>query len=103
MCANPNAGCRCHTFPATYGLTSRGAPTGISASIAFQHPFNRAGGRTFNVGQKNIMNLFKKLFEGDQSPSKPSPREIVYDFADVLGQLNLPILDARLLPHPKAE
>jgi hypothetical protein len=54
-------------------------------------------------GKNNIMNLFKKLFGGDQSPTKPSPREIVYDFADVLGQLNLPILDARLLPHPKAE
>jgi hypothetical protein len=31
------------------GLTSRGAPTGISASISFQHPFNRAGRRTSNV------------------------------------------------------
>ncbi len=49
------------------------------------------------------MNLFEKLFGVDQPPPKPSPREIVDDFADVLGQLNLPILDARLLPHPKPE
>lgn len=49
------------------------------------------------------MNIFKKIFGSDQSPSKPSPREIVYDFADVLGQLNLHILDARLLPHLKSE
>lgn len=49
------------------------------------------------------MNLFKKLFGGDRPSLKSSPREIVYDFADVLGQLNLPVLDARLLPHPKAE
>jgi hypothetical protein len=28
------------------------APTGISASISFQHPFNRAGGRTSNVLQE---------------------------------------------------
>jgi hypothetical protein len=34
------------------GRTSRGAPTGISFSISFQHLFNRAGGRTFNVLQK---------------------------------------------------
>lgn len=49
------------------------------------------------------MNILKKLFGGNQSPTKPSPREIVYDFADVLGQLRLPILDAKLLPHPKAD
>ena len=35
--------------------TSRGAPTGISSSISFQHPFNRAGGRTFNVRRKIII------------------------------------------------
>jgi len=34
-------------------LTSRGAPTGISFSISFQHHFNRAGGRTSNVLQNN--------------------------------------------------
>lgn len=49
------------------------------------------------------MNIFKKLFGGGPSPSKSSPKEIVYDFAGVLSQLDLPILDTRLLPHPKAE
>src|SRR5687767_420688 len=34
-------------------LTSRGAPTGISVPISFQHPFNRAGGRTSNVLPRN--------------------------------------------------
>lgn len=33
--------------------------------------------------------------------SKLSPKKIVYDFAEILGQTNLPILDIRLLPHPK--
>lgn len=33
--------------------------------------------------------------------SNPSARDLVYDFAEILGQLNLPILDERLLPHPK--
>jgi hypothetical protein len=31
---------------------SRGAPSGISFSISFQHLCNRAGGRTFNVRQR---------------------------------------------------
>jgi hypothetical protein len=31
---------------------SHGAPTGIRASISFQHPINRAGGRTSNVRLK---------------------------------------------------
>ena len=35
--------------------------------------------------------------------SQRSHRDIVYDFAEVLSQLNLPILDERLLPHPKSE
>jgi hypothetical protein len=35
------------------------------------------------------------------SQPKSSPRDIVYDFAQILGQVNLPILDIRLLPHPK--
>jgi hypothetical protein len=35
------------------------------------------------------------------SQPKSSPRDIVYDFAQILGQINLPILDIRLLPHPK--
>ena len=33
-------------------LTCHGAPSGISPSISFQHPFNRAGGRTSNVRRK---------------------------------------------------
>lgn len=30
-----------------------------------------------------------------------SPKAIIYDFAEILGQLRLPIKDERLLPHPK--
>ena len=39
--------------------TSHSAPTGISTSISFQHPFNRAGGRTSNVGitMKSVMTI----------------------------------------------
>jgi len=42
-------------------LTSRDAPTGISTSISFQHPFKRAGGRTSSVRgrpQSIAMNLY---------------------------------------------
>ena len=42
-------------------LTSRGAPTGISTSISFQHPFNRAGGRTSNVGQMTMRHILNIL------------------------------------------
>jgi len=49
------------------------------------------------------MKFFKKLFTRDKSPTKPNHRDIVYDFADVMGQVNLPILDTRLLPHSKAD
>ena len=44
-----------------------------------------------------MFNPFKK-----SSPKAPSHRDIVYDFAEILGQLRLPIKDARLLPHPKS-
>jgi hypothetical protein len=37
--------------------TNRGAPTGISFSNSFQHPFNRAGGRTFNVDMAEDMSI----------------------------------------------
>jgi hypothetical protein len=60
------------------------------------------GGSTSAFGNKTrIMNLFKKLFGNDRSPSKKSSRDIVYDFADVRSQLNLPILDTVMLPYPK--
>ncbi len=35
--------------------TIHGAPNGISTSISFQHPFNRAGGRTSNVHAPNAL------------------------------------------------
>jgi len=41
--------------------TIRGAPTGMSFSISFQHPFNRAGGRASNVRQEN-KNMIKYTF-----------------------------------------
>lgn len=31
----------------------------------------------------------------------PTAKEIVYDFAEIHGQLHSPIRDVRLLPHPK--
>ena len=40
-------------------------------------------------------------FSKKEQPPQKSHRDIVYDFAEILGQLNLPILDERLLPHPK--
>ena len=44
------------------------------------------------------MSIFKNLFG---SKKEPSSREIVYEFADVMGQLPNPILDTVLLRHPK--
>lgn len=44
------------------------------------------------------MSIFKNLFRGK---SEPSSREIVYEFADILGQLPNPILDTVLLSRPK--
>jgi len=44
------------------------------------------------------MSIFKNLFG---SKKEPNSREIVYEFADILGQLNNPILDTVLLRRPK--
>jgi hypothetical protein len=49
------------------------------------------------------MNIFRKLFGSEQVPARPSSKQIVYDYAQVRAQLNLPILDTILLPHPKDE
>lgn len=46
------------------------------------------------------MSIFKSLFG---SKSEPSPRDIVYEFAGVLGQLNNPILDTVLLRRSKED
>ena len=40
--------------------TNHGAPTGIGFPISHQHPFNRAGGRTFNVRQKPISTMTRQ-------------------------------------------
>jgi len=47
--------------------------------------------------------MFRKLFARGDGETQKSPRDIVYDFAEILGQLNLPVLDERLLPHPKEQ
>lgn len=44
------------------------------------------------------MSIFKSLFG---AKSEQSPRDIVYEFANVVGQLNSPILDTVLLRNPK--
>ena len=44
------------------------------------------------------MSIFKNLFG---QKIEPSPRDIVYEFANVIGQLNSPILDTVLLRNSK--
>lgn len=46
------------------------------------------------------MSFFGKLFGAKQSKK---PRDVVYDFADVLAEFDHPILDESLLPHTKDE
>jgi hypothetical protein len=45
-----------HASQVSERRTRRGAPTGLNASISFQYPFNRAGGRTSNVRLQDTMN-----------------------------------------------
>jgi hypothetical protein len=68
--------------------TSHGAPTGISASISFQHPFNRAGGRTSNVRQKQMTTSDTNGTQPRQTMNKRWPRvlrQVLLIFASVFG------------------
>ena len=48
--------------------------------------------------------MFGKFFTKDDAETpKRSHRDIVHDFAQIMGQLDQPVLDERLLPHPKAK
>jgi hypothetical protein len=46
------------------------------------------------------MSIFKNLFG---SKKEPNSRDIVYEFADIMGQLSNPILDTVLLRRPKEQ